>query len=78
RNVHRTSVQYGPRPSQLLDVWRREDLPVEPAPVLVFVPGGAWAIGMRRPQSYAMLSHLAERGWVCLSIDYRVSPKNTW
>jgi acetyl esterase/lipase len=45
---------------------------------LLQVPGGAWAIGMRRPQSYALLSHMAERGWVCLSIDYRVSPKNTW
>ena len=24
RSVHRTSVRYGPRPTQLLDVWRRE------------------------------------------------------
>ena len=33
RHVHRTSVRYGPRPTQLLDVWRRDDLPAEPAPV---------------------------------------------
>ena len=46
--------------------------------MLLQVPGGAWAIGMRRPQSYPLLSHMAERGWVCVSIDYRVSPKNTW
>jgi acetyl esterase/lipase len=25
-----------------------------------------------------MLSHLADRGWVCVSIDYRVSPRHTW
>ena len=74
RNVHRTSVQYGPRPSQLLDVWRREDLPAEPAPVLIFVPGGAWVHGSRLLQGYALMSHLAELGWVCLSIDYRVAP----
>src|ERR1700682_3751888 len=40
RSVYRTSVRYGNHPSQLLDVWRRKDLPAEPAPVLVFVPGG--------------------------------------
>jgi acetyl esterase/lipase len=33
---------------------------------------------MRRPQAYPLLSHLAERGWVCVSIDYRVSPRHTW
>ena len=31
-------VRYGDHPAQLLDVWRRKDLPVEPAPVLIFVP----------------------------------------
>ena len=78
RSVHRTSVRYGPRPSQLLDVWRREDLPAEPAPVLIFVPGGAWVHGSRLLQGYALMSHLAELGWVCLSIDYRVAPHHPW
>jgi acetyl esterase/lipase len=78
RNVHRTSVQYGPRPTQLLDVWRRDDLPTQPAPVLVFVPGGAWIHGSRLLQGYALMSHLAEMGWVCLSIDYRVAPHHPW
>ena len=74
------TVQYGPhRRVNRADIWRRADLPRDgKAPVLLQVPGGAWAIGMRRPQSYALLSHMAERGWVCVSIDYRVSPKNTW
>ncbi|WP_131805713.1 alpha/beta hydrolase, partial [Mycolicibacterium celeriflavum] len=45
---------------------------------LLFVPGGAWAIGMRRPQAYPLLAHMADRGWVCVSIDYRVSPRHTW
>ena len=74
------TVQYGPHGRvNRADIWRRADLPRDgKAPVLLQVPGGAWAIGMRRPQSYALLSHMAERGWVCLSIDYRVSPKHTW
>jgi acetyl esterase/lipase len=63
----------------LLVVWRRHDLPRDgKAPVVLQVPGGAWAIGMRRPQAYPLLSHLAERGWVCVSIEYRVSPRHTW
>ncbi|MGH3678281.1 MAG: alpha/beta hydrolase fold domain-containing protein [Mycobacterium sp.] len=74
------TVRYGPHPRvNFADIWRRRDLPRDgKAPVLLQVPGGAWAIGMRRPQAYPLLSHLAERGWVCVSIDYRVSPKNTW
>jgi acetyl esterase/lipase len=78
RSVHRTSVRYGDHPAQLLDVWRRKDLPVEPAPVLVFVPGGAWISGSRLLQGYALMSYLAEQGWVCLSIDYRCAPHHRW
>ena len=78
RNVFRTSVRYGSNPAQLLDVWRRKDLPAHPAPVLIFVPGGAWIHGSRMLQGYALMSHLAELGWVCLSIDYRVAPHHPW
>lgn len=81
RYVERAAtVQYGPHGRMnRADIWRRADLPRDgKAPVLLQVPGGAWAIGMRRPQAYPLLSHLAERGWVCVSIDYRVSPRHTW
>lgn len=73
------TVRYGPRRANRADIWRRADLPRDGrAPVLLQVPGGAWAIGMRRPQAYPLLSHLAERGWICVSIGYRVSPRHTW
>lgn len=78
RHLHRTSVRYGKLPSQLLDVWRRKDLPVRPAPVMIFVPGGAWVHGGRQLQGYALMSQLAEMGWICLSVEYRVSPHNRW
>jgi acetyl esterase/lipase len=78
RHLYRTSVRYGEHPTQLLDVWRRKDLPPGPAPVLLFVPGGAWVHGSRMLQGYALLSHMAEQGWVCLSIDYRVAPHHRW
>jgi len=81
RYVQKTStVQYGPHGrANRADIWRRADLPRDgKAPVLLQVPGGAWSIGMRRPQAYPLLSHLADRGWVCVSIGYRVSPRHTW
>lgn len=77
RHVHRTSVRYGPRPTQLLDVWRRDDTPAD-APVMIFVPGGAWVHGGRILQGYALMHHLADQGWVCLSVEYRVAPHNPW
>ncbi|WP_445168091.1 alpha/beta hydrolase fold domain-containing protein [Mycolicibacterium sp. Dal123E01] len=78
KDLYRGSVRYGDDPSQLLDVWRRKDLPAEPAPVMVFLPGGAWVHGSRIIQGYALMSHLAAQGWVCLSIDYRVAPHHRW
>jgi acetyl esterase/lipase len=77
RYLYRSTVRYGDSGGQVLDVWRRRDLSGL-APVLVFVPGGAWVHGSRMLQGYALLSHLAEQGWVCLSIDYRVSPHHRW
>ncbi len=68
-------VRYGPHRTNVADIWHRADLPRDgKAPVLLQVPGGAWAIGMRRPQAYPLMSHMAERGWICVSMAYRVSP----
>ncbi|MEZ0353226.1 alpha/beta hydrolase [Mycobacterium sp. pR1184] len=73
-------VRYGPHGrSNLADVWRRRDLPRDgKAPVLLQVPGGAWMIGWRRPQAYPLMSHLVSRGWICVSMNYRVAPRYTW
>jgi acetyl esterase/lipase len=75
-----STVRYGPYGrANLADIWRRRDLPRDgKAPVLMQVPGGAWAIGWRRPQAYPLMSHLADRGWICVSLNYRVSPLHTW
>ena len=81
RFVDKTStISYGPHGrANLADVWRRRDLPRDgKAPVLLEVPGGAWAIGWRRPQGYPLMSHLADRGWICVAMNYRVSPAHSW
>ena len=78
--VEKTNVvPYGPHGANVADIWRRRGLPRDgKAPVLLQVPGGAWMIGMRRPHAYPLMSHLASRGWVCVSIGYRVSPRHPW
>ncbi len=62
-----------------LDIWRRSDLPTDAgAPVLLQVHGGAWVIGQKEGQAYPLMAHLADRGWVCVTINYRLSPRATW
>ncbi|GKU49291.1 esterase [Mycobacterium montefiorense] len=78
RYLYRRAVHYGDQPGQVLDVWRRKDLPAQPAPVLIFVPGGAWVHGRSMGQGTALMSRLAEQGWVCLAIDYRAAPYHRW
>jgi acetyl esterase/lipase len=78
RYLYRRGVHYGDSPAQVLDVYRRKDLPIQPAPVLIFVPGGAWVHGRSMGQGSALMSKLVEQGWVCLAIDYRAAPHHRW
>lgn len=62
-----------------LDVWHRDDLPRDgKAPVLLQVHGGAWTIGNKEQQGGPIMAHMAELGWVCVAINYRLSPRATW
>jgi acetyl esterase/lipase len=47
---------------------------VENAPVLLQIHGGAWMIGDKEQQARPLMMHLAERGWICVAINYRLSP----
>jgi acetyl esterase/lipase len=78
--VHDTDISYGDHGARNhLDIWRRPDLDRDGrAPVLLQVPGGAWMVGSKRQQAYPLMSHLAELGWVCVAINYRLSPRSTW
>ncbi|HUH72551.1 MAG TPA: alpha/beta hydrolase [Mycobacterium sp.] len=78
--VHDSNISYGEFGSaNQLDIWRRPDLdPAGKAPVLFQIPGGAWITGNKRGQAHPLMSHLAELGWICVAINYRHSPRNTW
>jgi acetyl esterase/lipase len=61
-----------------LDVYRSRLAPPDKAPVIVYIHGGAWVIGDKRQQGKPMMYELVARGWVCVAINYRLSPKATW
>jgi len=50
----------------------------ENAPVLLQVHGGAWILGQKEEQGIPLMQHLAAKGWVCVAINYRLSPRDPW
>jgi acetyl esterase/lipase len=64
-------------PRHRLDLYRREDLE-QGAPVLLQIHGGAWMIGEKGQQALPLMNHMAARGWLCVAINYRLSPRATW
>jgi acetyl esterase/lipase len=73
-------ISYGPAGKRnRLDIWARRDLPTDGrAPVLIQVPGGGWISGETRWQAYPLMDRMIEAGWVCVPINYRLSPRATW
>ena len=47
------------------------------APVLFQIHGGAWTFGYgsKKEQAVPLMTEMARRGWISVSIDYRLSPK---
>ncbi|PRX51192.1 acetyl esterase/lipase [Prauserella shujinwangii] len=61
----------------LLDVHRPRE-PVRDRPVLLQVHGGAWIVGNKDQQGIPLMLHMARRGWVCVAINYPLSPAARW
>lgn len=60
-----------------LDVYRHRSRP-ENSPALLQIHGGAWMIGSKNEQGLPLMLQMASRGWVCFSVDYRLSPRATF
>ncbi len=60
-----------------LDVYRGWDKPTK-CPVLLQIHGGAWVVGTKNEQGVPLMRRMAEHGWVCVSVDYRLSPHATF
>ena len=71
-------LSYGPNGVlNTLDVYRRRDHTGQ-APTLIHVHGGSWMHGSKERQAKPLTWHLAQEGWVVVSINYRLSPKATF
>ncbi|MCL2544187.1 MAG: alpha/beta hydrolase [Nocardioidaceae bacterium] len=77
--VHK-DIAYAPDHGKrgLLDVYTSVNTPSEGAPVLLHVHGGGWTIGNKEQQGIPLLQHLAAKGWVCVTINYRLAPRDAW
>ncbi|NMI01630.1 alpha/beta hydrolase [Pseudonocardia acidicola] len=81
RYRHAVDVAYGPDPAHRLDVWGRRDVVASgagAAPVLLQVHGGAWSSGDKGNQAQPLMAHLAENGWICVTVNYRLGPGERW
>jgi len=62
-----------------LDVYRPRSAPPGAAlPVFFYVHGGGWMIGTKDTQGLPLMFHLASQGWVCVNVNYRLSPHATF
>ena len=48
------------------------------APVLIQVHGGGWTMGSKDQQGIPLMQRMAERGWVCVAINYRLAPRDAF
>jgi acetyl esterase/lipase len=70
-------IAFGPAGSRHhLDIYAPADRPLEGAPVLLQVHGGAWTIGKKDQQGIPLMYHLAAKGWICVAINYRLAPRD--
>ncbi len=76
--VHK-DIAYAPEHGRrgLLDIYKPPG-DVRGAPVLLQVHGGGWSIGNKDQQGLPLMRHMAARGWVCVALNYRLSPRSKW
>ncbi len=60
--------------AHLLDVYTNRRRP-QGAPVLIYLHGGGFRIGSKMLGARPLLYRLASHGWMCVSANYRLSPK---
>lgn len=58
-----------------LDIYKPKYRDLSGAPVLIQVHGGGWTIGNKEQQGLLLMNRMAQQGWVCVSVNYRLAPK---
>jgi acetyl esterase/lipase len=59
------------------DVYRGGDAPTG-CPVLLQIHGGGWVLGSKDEQGLPLMNRLVREGWVCVAVNYRLSPRATF
>lgn len=60
-----------------LDIYRPV-APVKNRPVLLQIHGGAWMVDSKDHQGIPLMLHMAQRGWICVAVNYPLSPAARW
>ena len=74
------NISYGEAERNRLDIYRT----VKPyqhtlcRPVVLHIHGGAWVIGHKHQQAQPLLKYLAQNGWICVDINYRLAPHDRY
>jgi len=76
--VHRDIAYAEGGKRNLLDIYQPTESREGGFPVLLQVHGGAWMIGEKQQQGLPLMYHLAQRGWLCVACNYRLSPKDAF
>ncbi len=83
RRVERTkNLEYGParqaQPARHLPATRRPPAAAPRRRSSSRSTAARWVIGDKSQQGLPLMLQLAAEGWVCVAINYRLSPKATW
>jgi acetyl esterase/lipase len=81
RGVERIrNLSYGvdSRRRHRFNIYRPKKGKVEGAPVLLQIHGGGWMVSNKDQQGLPLVNYMAARGWVCVAINYGLSPRITW
>jgi acetyl esterase/lipase len=80
QTIEHTDIAYGPDPRHRLDVFAKQIN--EDAPVFVFVHGGGFVMGDKRGEGVPFYRNVgdfaARRGWIGVTITYRLAPAHKW
>ena len=71
------NISYAPEHGRrgLLDVYRPEGDVTRRARSCCRSTAARWTIGNKDQQGLPLMKHMASRGWVCVAINYRLSPR---
>ncbi|MFI1964256.1 alpha/beta hydrolase [Streptomyces pathocidini] len=65
------TVPYGEHPDQIVDFHAPRDAGTGPAPLVVFLHGGAWRAPYDRHHCSPLAAHLAAHGYAVAAVEYR-------